>query len=60
MIVMSTLLEYLLVVNPSLDRTYTKKGLNLFNPSWEELEGIKKWTNFMYKNLIAMLYNTLN
>ncbi|KAG5294040.1 hypothetical protein I7I50_04640 [Histoplasma capsulatum G186AR] len=56
---MSTLLEYLSVVDPSLDRTNAKKGTNSFNRDWEDLEGVEEWMDFTYENLIAMLGNVL-
>ncbi|PGH30717.1 hypothetical protein GX50_06530 [[Emmonsia] crescens] len=56
---MSTLLEYLSVTDPSLDRTNVKTGSNSFNSDWEDLEGIEEWTDFIYENLIAMLGDVL-
>ncbi|KAL2376221.1 hypothetical protein RJZ90_007647 [Blastomyces dermatitidis] len=56
---MSTLLEYLSVADPSLDRTNVKTGSNSFNRDWEDLEGIEEWTDFIYDNLIAMLGDVL-
>ncbi|KAK2775372.1 hypothetical protein FQN52_003136 [Onygenales sp. PD_12] len=56
---MPTLLEYLSVVDPDLDRTNVKKGLNSFNTNWDVLEGVEEWTDFTYENLIAMLGDLL-
>ncbi|KAK2813735.1 hypothetical protein FQN50_000133 [Emmonsiellopsis sp. PD_5] len=56
---MPTLLEYLSVVDPDLDRTNVKKGLNSFNRNWDVLEGVEEWTDFTYENLIAMLGDLL-
>ncbi|KAK2760861.1 hypothetical protein FQN54_002101 [Arachnomyces sp. PD_36] len=56
---MPTLLQYLSTVDPDLDRTNVKTGMNSFNPEWDVVEGIREWTDFTYENMITMLGDTL-
>lgn len=57
---MSTLLEYLSITDPDLNRTHVKDGSNSFNLVWDEIDSFREWTDFTYENAIAMLEDLLS
>ena len=57
---MPTLLEYLTIVDPDLDRTKARGGPNTFNSEWDEMTEFREWPDFRYPCMMEMLENILN
>ncbi|KAK2882695.1 hypothetical protein FQN49_000094 [Arthroderma sp. PD_2] len=56
---MPTLLNYLTLPNPNLDRSNARPGGNSFDPSWDSIDDIEEWSDFNYNNLMNMLGHIL-